>query len=62
MSDYQFVVEIKHETDLAVLVEHGGKRPVWLPKSQISRREDDDVKNLSAITIPEWLALDKGLW
>ena len=61
MSDYQFVVEIKHETDLAVLVDHGGNDPVWLPKSQIRRREDDDVKNLSALTIPEWLALDKGL-
>lgn len=61
MSNYQFIVEILSETDLALLVDHGNDEPVWLPKSQISRREDDGAKNLTAITIPEWLALDKGI-
>lgn len=61
-SDYQFIVEIKAETDKALLVDHGGKSEVWIPKSQIRRREDDLHKeNISAITVPEWLAEAKGL-
>ena len=61
MSGYQFIVIIKHETDFAILVDHDGAEEVWLPKSQISRREDDALKGLTAITIPEWLATDKGM-
>lgn len=62
MSDYQFICEIKRETDKAILIDHGGKEDVWLPKSQIRRREDDLHKeNITALTLPEWLALKAGL-
>lgn len=51
-------VIVKHRTDKAVLVDHGGDQDVWLPLSQveISRDENGDV-----VTLPEWLALDKGM-
>lgn len=61
MSGYQFIVEIKQETDMAILVDHDGGEEVWIPKSVITHREEDTVKGLTAITIPEWLATDKGM-
>lgn len=33
---------------------------IWLPLSQIEVSEKDD-KGLVVVTMPEWLALDKGL-
>ena len=52
-------VKIHHETDQAVLVDHAGGKPVWLPKSQI---EIENQRNgLALVTAPEWLLLEKGL-
>lgn len=54
-------VEIRHETDNALLVwagvEDGFGDPIeiWLPKSQVEVNED------GTITLPEWLAIEKGL-
>lgn len=50
------------ETHLAVCVSDDGERDsaVWLPKSQIEVSEGSNPK-LRTITIPEWLAKDKGL-
>lgn len=42
-----------HETAYAYLTEYDGKE-LWLPKSQVTW--DDGT-----FTIPEWLAIDKGL-
>jgi hypothetical protein len=48
------------ETPLAVFVSTTGdtKDAVWLPKSQI---EIEHKAGLVIITMPEWLAYDKGL-
>jgi hypothetical protein len=48
--------EIRHETDLAVLF-FDGETEVWLPRSQI----EIDGRGLVTVTVPEWLAKDKGL-
>ena len=54
-------VQIHAETEKAILVPDDGKREraVWLPHSQI----EIDKKSLSVavVTLPEWLAKDKGL-
>ena len=52
------IVEVKHETDKAILVDDGAKK-VWLPKSQIEFESNGD--GTSTVTLPEWLARDKGL-
>lgn len=51
---------IHHETDKAVLVSETGERSsaVWLPKSRIEIERQDKV---ALITVPERLAIDKGL-
>lgn len=51
-------VEIKRETELAVLVSDGVSE-FWLPKSQIEieHRKDGHAE----ITLPEWLAIDKEI-
>ena len=48
-----------HETDLAILVEEGFEK-IWLQKSLI---EIDDSSGSAEIivTMPEWLAMEKGL-
>jgi len=57
-------VLIKHETDMAYLIDNGGE-DIWIPKSQVeyeeSEGEDADGKLLLNITIPEWLAIKTGL-
>lgn len=49
------------ETEKAILVGDSGdpNEGVWLPKSQIEYREVG--KQIIEITMPEWLALQKGL-
>lgn len=49
------------ETAKAVLVSNDGDEDgaVWIPKSQISIAEMDG--KAIEISIPEWLAMDKGL-
>ena len=46
--------EIKVETAKAWLL-FDGAREVWVPKSQVENNGD------GTFTMPEWLALDKGL-
>lgn len=47
------------ETDLAILVtEDGGKTKHWLPKSQI---EYEITGESVEVTLPVWLAREKGL-
>jgi hypothetical protein len=47
--------EVRGETEKAWRF-HDGKVTVWMPKSQCEWNEDDKV-----MTVPEWLATDKGL-
>ena len=46
--------EVRHKTEKAVLLKQGTKT-VWVP-SQFVEINDDGT-----LTMPEWLALDKGL-
>lgn len=53
-------VVLIHQTDKAVLVDHGGGENVWLPRSAIEIERDGDGKTWT-ITLPEALAQSKGL-
>lgn len=54
-------VQVHHRTDKAILVSDDGDRDkaVWLPLSQIEIEER--AKGIVEVTLPEWLAMDKGL-
>ncbi|MCA0421899.1 MAG: hypothetical protein LCH61_01020 [Proteobacteria bacterium] len=49
----------RHETTAAVQV-HDGDKLAWLPKSQIEIEETGDGKTV-IVTLPQWLAEEKGL-
>lgn len=49
----------KTETDLAILVDFGLDNPIWLPKSQVEY--DHQINDGVTVTLPEWLAVDKGI-
>mgnify|MGYP003560210402 CR=1 FL=1 len=54
-------VEVVHRTEKAVLVHTGDKsKAVWLPLSQIEI-EPSFFGGIETVTLPEALALDKGL-
>ncbi len=48
-------VELKHETDMAYLVD-AGFGAYWVPKAKAEY--DPDTKEL---TLPEWLAIERSL-
>lgn len=55
-------VLLKHETERAILVcddGDGASEGVWIPKSQASGW--DEVGETCTITLPEWLAKERGL-
>lgn len=49
--------ELRHETDRAYLVDTG-EGPIWLPKSQVEYYKEG---TLETVTMPTWLAREKGL-
>lgn len=53
-------VHLHHETDRAVLVSDTGDKAdaVWLPKSQV---EIEEYGTCHMVTLPEWLAEERGL-
>lgn len=51
-------VILRHETPKAYLVDAGECNPVWLPKSEVEFY--DDGKG-GIVTLPYWLAHEKGL-
>lgn len=48
--------ECHYETNSARLFDFGGPEKVWLPKAQHEWDEADKT-----VTLPEWLAVEKGL-
>ena len=44
-----------HATDDAILLDHGGDDPAWVPKSLVVDNDD------GTFTMPEWLAMKKGM-
>lgn len=54
-------VQLLHETAAAVRVtDSTPDKGVWLPRSQIEI-EEGDKPGLIVVTLPEWLAIEKGL-
>lgn len=53
-------VMLHHETEKAWLVSDDGEKDngVWIPKSQAELEKDG---NIYVLSLPEWLAKDKGL-
>ena len=55
-------VEIVRETAKAVLVHEGDEsRAVWLALSQIEVARNDPKPGLATVSLPTWLAQEKGL-
>ena len=61
MADIELTLRLHHETELAIRVSDDGedKNAVWLPLSKIE--VERKPKNIVVVTVPEWLAMDKGL-
>lgn len=62
-SDLIDVAVCRHaETEKAIFVSETGdkKDAIWLPKSHIEI-ENDGYKTFITVTLPEWLAIEKGL-
>jgi len=53
-------VIVRHETDKAVLVDHGEGEPVWLPLSRIEIEPNTDGRT-HTVALPEWLAMEKEM-
>lgn len=55
-------VFLHHKTPLAILVseDEDGKK-IWLPKSKIEIEDEDIDHGPLNITVPDWLAQDKGM-
>ena len=51
---------LRHETERAWFLDVGYAQPVWIPKSQ-AEYESDPTGGCGIITLPEWLAKEKGL-
>jgi len=60
----ELALAVHAETDAALLVSETGERgnAVWLPKSQIETSSARIVDGLRVadVTLPEWLAIEKG--
>jgi hypothetical protein len=50
---------IRRETEYAILLDHGGKKACWLPKSKIEIERGAD--SLVVVTMPQWLAENEGI-
>lgn len=61
MADIELTLQLHHETDLAIRVSDDGedKNAVWLPLSKIEITRKP--RNIVVVTVPEWLAMEKGL-
>jgi hypothetical protein len=57
---FDFTAKIKHETAKAYLLDHGGKEPVWVPKSACEVELNADGKTVT-VTMRQSLAEDKGI-
>jgi len=53
-------VSLVHETEFAFLVTVDGEKDIWIPKSQCEL-DLGTAKRSGTLTLPRWLAEDKGL-
>jgi hypothetical protein len=67
MSNPQVEIEcaVVRHTDAAILIDIGGEKNHWVPRSQISDYtpgpEGEGIEHCESIFIPLWLATEKGL-
>jgi hypothetical protein len=55
-------VEIVSETNLAFGVRDSeDSATVWLPKSIVEMERNANNRKMAVVTLPEWLAIEKGL-
>jgi hypothetical protein len=55
-------VQLLHETEKAVLVtDTVPEKAVWLPRSKIEIEQSAAFPGIHTVTLPEWLATEKGL-
>lgn len=55
------MVEITAENSNEILVHEGIKElAIWLPKQHIQIHRNYPIPGVNSITIPEWLAIEKG--
>lgn len=54
-------VQVHHQTEKAILVSDDGdkEKAVWVPLSQCE--VEHGKRGTATLTLPEWMALDKGL-
>lgn len=57
----ELVLTLEHTTPTAIRVGDGAARNVWLPRSQITFHPDQPKLGMATVTLPEWLAKDRGL-
>jgi len=60
MKEFEFTCRIVHETEKAFLVDDGSGKEIWIPKAKVLDFVDmpgDAVE----LTVPEWMAKEKGL-
>jgi hypothetical protein len=62
MSDETVEIEvvIEHNTGKAILVDDGD-RVTWLPLSECPFEWKDEIKGIATVTVPVWMAKQKGL-
>ena len=56
-------VHVHHRTEKAILVSQNGDKDeaVWVPLSQVEIEKHQTLQRAYILTIPEWLAADKGM-
>lgn len=58
---YDIFCLIVGETDKAYRIEHGGEEPCWIPKDQVEFYPDEGSSTKGQLTLPMWLAIEKGI-
>jgi len=58
--EVELELELLHQTDDAYLLSDGDTE-AWVPRSLVSSLEEGDDEDTVIVTIPEWLAKEKGL-
>jgi len=59
-NDVDFYGELRHKTTMAYLV-FDGDNEIWIPKSLVKELRRIGKGDDYEFTIPEWLAIDKGI-
>lgn len=60
--DLELYVVRDAPTDMAILVQEDRDKPkVWLPRSEVEIAYKQGSTTIATVTMPEWLAQDKGL-